>query len=628
LDSNGEADTTQAQYGARELLAWCPGDQLLPLEEKLCSTAAAGELLDCGGGQFSLSEMQAWGQDRTVRAQVLRFLLISDEWPADPRGPRMRGVRISGVLDMKTAALRCPLLLESCYLDASEPVCLEYATVPLVVLKACHLTGINGDGLKVRGLNLDRSSCAEAIWLKDAEIAGQLTCRGANLGCDDIGRSLSADQSKVGGSVFLDKGFSTKGVVRFDGAQIGGQLSCSGATLGANGAGEALVANNVKVAGAVHLNQGFVAAGTVLLASADIAGQLSCRNAEFGSRSLGLALRGDTMAVRGDVLLDGRFRAAGRVSLVSARVGGSMVLALGRPDDIRRAERRRERERFLGLIDDEALDWDPAALDATGARITDKLTWKPDQAVYGTVDLSGATVGELDDDWSGDRINGHWPDAGRLHLAGLTYTRLAGNHQGTVAQRLDWLRGQYRLASSGASAGFASQPYEQLATAYRQAGQIREARQVAIARRRDLRTYGTLTRFGRLANWFLDKTIGYGYKTQRAAIGLAAAFAGMWILAAAAQHLHVIIPVGDIAGLRSSPSATDCTGSYPCFYPAGYAADTVLPIINVHQAEFWGISGHSRFGWAWVAASWLMTGLGWAMATLLVAGYTGLVRRD
>jgi hypothetical protein len=100
------------------------------------------------------------------------------------------------------------------------------------------------------------------------------------------------------------------------------------------------------------------------------------------------------------------------------------------------------------------------------------------------------------------------------------------------------------------------------------------------------------------------------------------------VLAAVAQHLHVIIPRGEITGLHTLPSATDCTGSYPCLNPAGYAADTVLPIINVHQAEFWGISGHGPFGWAWVAASWLMTGLGWATVTLLVAGYTGLVRRD
>ncbi len=31
---------------------------------------------------------------------------------------------------------------------------------------------------------------------------------------------------------------------------------------------------------------------------------------------------------------------------------------------------------------------------------------------------------------------------------------------------------------------------------------------------------------------------------------------------------------------------------------------------------------------AWVAGTWIATGLGWTLATLLVAGYTGLVRRE
>jgi hypothetical protein len=75
------------------------------------------------------------------------------------------------------------------------------------------------------------------------------------------------------------------------------------------------------------------------------------------------------------------------------------------------------------------------------------------------------------------------------------------------------------------------------------------------------------------------------------------------------------------------PSATTCTSNYPCFYPPGYAVDTAIPIINVHQADFWGVDGHRAWTWLWISSTWLATGLGWAMATLLVAGYTGLVRK-
>jgi hypothetical protein len=100
------------------------------------------------------------------------------------------------------------------------------------------------------------------------------------------------------------------------------------------------------------------------------------------------------------------------------------------------------------------------------------------------------------------------------------------------------------------------------------------------------------------------------------------------VLSVVAQHHGVIVPVADTAGARSVPVATRCTGDYPCFYPAGYAIDLVIPIINVHQAAYWGMAGNAPWGWAWVAGTWIATGLGWALATLLVAGYTGMARRQ
>jgi hypothetical protein len=56
--------------------------------------------------------------------------------------------------------------------------------------------------------------------------------------------------------------------------------------------------------------------------------------------------------------------------------------------------------------------------------------------------------------------------------------------------------------------------------------------------------------------------------------------------------------------------------------------DTVIPIINVHQADNWGPDGAAPLGQAFVTAGWVATGVDWALATLLVAGYTGLVRQD
>ena len=86
-----------------------------------------------------------------------------------------------------------------------------------------------------------------------------------------------------------------------------------------------------------------------------------------------------------------------------------------------------------------------------------------------------------------------------------------------MEQRLAWIRSQYQPPAGSGSAVFATQPYEQLAAVYRQAGQDDQARKVAIARRADLRKYGNLNRYRRFGNWFLDWTIKYGYQTWRAA---------------------------------------------------------------------------------------------------------------
>ncbi len=94
----------------------------------MVAAAAAGELVDRGEGPFTLAEMQAWAEERTVRAAVLRHLLFAGQWPVDAKGVRLRGVRISGLLDLEAAALRCPLLLDCCYLDADDSACLDHAT--------------------------------------------------------------------------------------------------------------------------------------------------------------------------------------------------------------------------------------------------------------------------------------------------------------------------------------------------------------------------------------------------------------------------------------------------------------------------------------------------------------------
>jgi len=532
------------------------------------------------------------------------------------------------------------------------------------------------EGVKVGGeVFLREGFTADgAVRLLGADIAGDLSCRAAQLGRDHDGNALVADRIRVGGELHLYKGFTAAGAVVLNGADITGDLSFSGARLtGTDRHGDALVADGIQAhhdvllgkepAGAGKAGQPFTAAGAVRLARADIAGQLSCGGAQLtGADHDGNALVADGMKVGRDVSLDKAaaddgeaeqpFTAAGAVRLARADIAGQLSCSgaqltgtdkhgnalVGTGMKVGAAVLLDDRFAAAGTVSVNSAHADqlvlsPASLaganeitfdfTAREAQITGVLNWAPAGPFSGMVNLEDASVGELADDWTSadEQAHAYWPSGGQLRLSGFTYSRLG---EASVEQRLKWIRSQYEGAKPAA---FAAQPYEQLAARYRQAGQDTEARVVAINRRRDLRKYGNLNWYRKFGNWFLDKTIRYGYQTWRAGVGLAAVFGIFLVLSVFGQHHHVIIPTGDVKGLHPVPTAMHCTSDYPCFYPFGYTIDTVIPIINVHQADHWGPDGRAPAGMVWVAAVWVATAAGWALATLLIAGYTGLVRQ-
>ena len=305
------------------------GGHATPLEKKMRAKAAAGELLDCGEGPFGLDAMKSWGAERTVSAGALRDLLVGGRWPVHAKGVRLRGVKISGLLDLEGATLRCPLSLDSCYLDAADSFCLDHATASRVVVTGCQLAGLTASMLIARQIDLSRSTLR--IWplsLRYAKIADELICSGAQLnGIDGDLNSLVAGGMKVGGSVYLDDRFTTTGAVWLARADIAGDLACGGAQLGSNRDGTALVAEGVRVGGEVHLREGFCADGAVRLLGADITGDLSCRAARLGRDLKGNALVADRMRVGGEVHLYIGFTADGAVVLNGADITGDLSLA-------------------------------------------------------------------------------------------------------------------------------------------------------------------------------------------------------------------------------------------------------------------------------------------------------------
>ncbi|MFG2007243.1 hypothetical protein ACGFNU_49645 [Spirillospora sp. NPDC048911] len=149
--------------------------------------------------------------------------------------------------------------------------------------------------------------------------------------------------------------------------------------------------------------------------------------------------------------------------------------------------------------------------------------------------------------------------------------------------------------------GYVPQPYDQLAAAYRRDGREEAARRAAIAKHWHRRK--VLGPFGGLANWVLYLTVGYGYRTWLAAVWLAA-----------------LLAVGSAVFAQADMEQADPKG--PRFHAFAYTLDVLLPIVDLGQQKAWNPGGTAVYwSWALIAAGWILT-------TAVVAGLTGIIKRD
>ncbi len=309
-------------------------------EQALSRAAVTGELVDLRVGSRDGDDPctgDAWGPERTVRADVLYALLTAE---STTRAVVLRGARISGAVNLESARLDCPLILEGCRFDG--PVNVRDARAETIRLSGCRLPCLHAALLETRGdLNLDRTSAA-IIDLIGARIGGQLSLEGASLSggswpldlegatlapFDDVTTdatrlrcaALVADGLRVQADMLCRDGFDATGEIRLLGAHIHGQLSLDKASITSE-RGPALNADRITVEQSVLCRDGFAAVGEVRLVGSRIHGQLSFEGARLRNAQ-GPALNLQETDVRGSVWL--RFGAIpeGTVDLRSARMG-------------------------------------------------------------------------------------------------------------------------------------------------------------------------------------------------------------------------------------------------------------------------------------------------------------------
>jgi hypothetical protein len=457
------------------------------------------------------------------------------------------------------------------------------------------------------------------VRLLAAQIGGVLACRrGAfkNPGKD----TLSADGADVKGGVFLRDGFAAEGEVRLLGARIGGSLDCSGGTF-KNPGKDALGADGAVVGGEFFLNEGFSAEGVVRLLGAQIGGNLDCSGGTFENPG-GVALGADRAKVQGGVFLRDGLSAEGDVRLPGVQIGGNLACVASR---------------LSRLI-------------AETSTVKGDFFWlaiKDPQAT--TLDLRNASAASVIDDEKS------WPKPRNLVLDGFVYGHISGNSPRDARTRLAWLALQVP---------FTPQPYRQLARVLRESGDEDGAVTVLREMERLRRQQEDRTWPARVGSGVLRLTIGYGYNPLLAVYWIAGLTGLGWILYRRSYLAGSIVPTE-----KDAYEAFKRDGRppqhYTAFAPLVYSLENSLPLVKLGQGDTWhpesnaddtlprqktSLTAHASPSlWAplrrarrWLICRglwptspkflrwflWIQILLGWLLATLFLAGVTGVVRKE
>src|ERR1035437_2933321 len=525
---------------------------------------------------------------------------------------------------------------------------------------------LSADGLRVdgtlflsKGFTATGNGDSGAVSLIGAHIGGQLNASKASL-TNNTGPALNANTLHVDGDLLMSEGFTATGsgdagAVSLTGAHIGGNLDLSQVTL-SNQSGPALNADLLQVDGDLFLSEGFTAtgsgdAGGVSVVRAHVVRTLDLSRASLTNQS-GPALNADTLRVDSDLILDW-FTATGNgdsgaVSLLGAHIGnqlnasGATLTNQSGPAldaDTLRIDSDLLLDGFTatGSGDSGAVRLLGAhigsQLNASGATLTNQsgpalnadtlqvdgdLLLTPQFAATGSgdaVNLSNAHIsGRISLNVATIRDSSGKP--GKLALDRLVYAGLpqladpAGKP--ILSAATEWLE-----ILRARTSGYSPQPYRQLAAASQAAGHDAVTRQILMAQRTDQLDRAKMTRTERAWGKFTGVTLGYGYQPWRALLGLL----GIVILA-------VILNVS--YGAQGGLAHTKASGSpgTPCstLERVGVGLNFSVPVVNISAGGTCGTS-QSAAGNTITISGWILQLAAWSLATLFIAGFTGVVRK-
>lgn len=461
----------------------------------------------------------------------------------------------------------------------------------------------------------------EAAPILRAAIINRLFLDGSSL------PGLQAERLEARGGVYL-RGAEVTGEIDLAQSRLGGNLECDGVTIRAP-SGYALLAPSLEARNV--LARGATLRGGINLSGAVLAADLDCAGATV-TRTDGIAIDANEIENRGSVVLRSA-RIEGEIRLTASQIGGDIDCSGA----------------VLGGAGHTALELSRSAI--KGA-----FFLRRDAQVNGALVLTGASIGTIHDEAA------CWPAKGDLLLNRCRYGAFIDGPV-DAESRLDWLG---RQAPERWGEDFWPQPYEQLASVFREMGHGEDARAVLVVKERLQRqarrkraaspvlrglltaadgVLGITLAYGRqpllafvwlLFFWFLGVAI-FGYAEHRGAVMPNSAVvlrAPEWTLCGIERsEQRSLIATQQTSGL-AEPEQTQLAcfrqrweaSSYPAFSPWMYSLDTLLPVLDMGQRTFWRPNPSKPGGRIAINYFYFQSIVGWALSLLAVAGFSGLVK--
>ncbi len=668
--------------------------ELTDAEKKVCTAAVTGAEARCGSANVEendLSRSSTWGEERTIRASLIRWLCTSKD--ASPmvvsRRINISMARIVGELNLVGESVNLSLgLLNSA---VPEGINVQDAEVRNLSLEGSWCEYLLGDRLNLKGnLLLRRGFKANGpVRLTGASISGDFDCgsgyfggasklseRFLNLFLNQPDSALVFDRSSIGGGAYLNNGFAADGVVSLAGAVIKGYFDLGKAkiqiginmrdaqlrsVLFSKGECPYVIADRVDVKGSVFLREGFHSEGAVILYNSSISGDLDCSGAALSKQPKESALLAKAVklfgknippddafvangsSIGGYVFLQNGFEAHGCVRFNGVNIGGNFVCDGGR---------------FLnpGGV---ALSCQFTTIRGA-AFFRKRHADSPPFQIKGTLDLFGSGVsgsmsfegGEfLESEKSGAKLQNimvagalRWKKvvvnpATALDLSYSKMGQLEDDESSWPSPGRLKLDGFVYNAIAGIPLG--SRQRKRWLESHIRYLQRQSKEEFSLQPYRQLAD--TLRRSGYEDN--ARQVLIEMYKARRKQGGLGK---WAWVLSWILQYtigfgykshraflwalLFVLVGawifnVGYENHLLTL-AKTETVTAPPAFNSLGYSLDTFLPIINLRQKDLWIPDSRSEAGRWLQYYNWLHVGIGWVLITLGVAGFTGLVRRE